>query len=75
MKPNDTDLRHARLLWDYPRLGVPVAAADCLLVFGGHDLGVASRAADLYHGGIAPLIVVSGGSRGGAGRQRLPHRG
>jgi DUF218 domain-containing protein len=60
---NDTDLRHARLLWDYLRLGVPVAPADCLLVFGGHDLGVARRAADLYHSGIAPLIVVSGGSR------------
>jgi uncharacterized SAM-binding protein YcdF (DUF218 family) len=63
VKPNDTDLRHARLLWDYLRLGVPVAPADCLLVFGGHDLGVARRAADLYHNGIAPLIVVSGGSR------------
>jgi len=34
-----------------------------LLVFGGHDLGVAERAADLYADGIAPLIVVSGGSR------------
>jgi uncharacterized SAM-binding protein YcdF (DUF218 family) len=63
VKPDDTDLRHARLLWDYLRLGVPAAPADCLLVFGGHDLGVARRAADLYHGGIAPMIVVSGGSR------------
>ncbi|HEX6450227.1 MAG TPA: YdcF family protein [Trebonia sp.] len=63
MKPKDTDLRHARLLWDYLRLGVPAAPADCLLVFGGHDLGVARRAAELYRGGIAPLIIVSGGSR------------
>lgn len=49
-------------------MGVPAArssggACDCLLVFGGHDLGVAERAADLCHCGIAPLIVVSGGSR------------
>jgi hypothetical protein len=32
-------------------------------VFGGHDIGVAGRAADLYQAGVAPLIVVSGGSR------------
>lgn len=63
MKPHEADLRGARLLWDYLRLDVPPAPADCLLVFGGHDLGVAGRAADLFHDGIAPLIVVSGGSR------------
>jgi uncharacterized SAM-binding protein YcdF (DUF218 family) len=33
------------------------------LVFGGHDLGVAERAADLYATGISLLVVVSGGSR------------
>jgi DUF218 domain len=57
------DLRHARLLWDYLRLGIPVRPADCLLVFGGHDIGVADRAAELYRQGTASLIVVSGGSR------------
>lgn len=57
------DLRRARLLWDYLRLGVPARPAECLLVLGGHDIGVASRAAELYGQGIAPLIVVSGGSR------------
>jgi len=57
------DLRHARLLWDYLRLGIPARPAECLLVFGGHDIGVATRAAGLYTAGIAPLIVVSGGSR------------
>lgn len=63
MNPSETELSRARLLWDYLRLRTPVVPAGCLLVFGGHDLGVAGRAADLYHGGIAPLIVVSGGSR------------
>jgi uncharacterized SAM-binding protein YcdF (DUF218 family) len=58
-----TDMRRARRLWDYLRLGIPVQAAECLLVFGGHDLGVAERAAQLYADGIAPFIVVSGGSR------------
>ena len=44
-------------------MGVPVSPAECLLVFGGHDIGVAARAADLYKDGTASLIVVSGGSR------------
>lgn len=63
MTPTARDLRHARLLWDYLRLGVPVRSAECLLVLGGHDIGVASRAAELYAQGTAQLIVVSGGSR------------
>ncbi len=63
MIPTAGDLRRARLLWDYLRLGVPARPAECLLVLGGHDIGVASRAADLNAGGMAPLIVVSGGSR------------
>jgi hypothetical protein len=61
--PTSTDMSRARQLWDYLRLGVPVQLAECLLVFGGHDLGVAERAAELYLNGIASLIVVSGGSR------------
>jgi uncharacterized SAM-binding protein YcdF (DUF218 family) len=61
--PARADLDRARRLWDYLRLGVPVRPAGCLLVFGGHDLGVAGRAAELYAGGIAPLVVVSGGPR------------
>ena len=61
--PTPDDMRNARLLWDYLRLGVPAQAAECLLVFGGHDLGVATRAADLYNDGAASFIVASGGSR------------
>jgi hypothetical protein len=61
--PTASDLRRARLLWDYLLLGVPARPAECLLVLGGHDIGVASRTADLYGQGMAPLIVVSGGSR------------
>lgn len=63
MRLGEEDLRRGRLLWDYLRLGVSATPADCLLVFGGHDIGVARRTADLYHAGIASLIVVSGGSR------------
>jgi uncharacterized SAM-binding protein YcdF (DUF218 family) len=61
--PTVNDLQIARLLWDYLRLGIPARPADCLLVLGGHDIGVASRAAELYCQGMAPLIVVSGGPR------------
>jgi hypothetical protein len=63
MTPAADDLRHARMLWDYLRLGVPARPADCLLVFGGHDIGVARRAAELHASGLVPFIVVSGGSR------------
>ena len=63
MTPAASDLRNALLLWDYLRLGTPARPAECMLVLGGHDIGVASRAADLYEQGTAPLIVVSGGSR------------
>ena len=63
MTPTSDDLSNARLLWDYLRLGVPARPAECLFVLGGHDIGVASRTADLYEQGMAPLIVVSGGSR------------
>lgn len=61
--PAVTDMCRARRLWDYLRLDIPVVSAECLLVFGGHDLGVAERAAELYMDGIVPFIVVSGGSR------------
>jgi uncharacterized SAM-binding protein YcdF (DUF218 family) len=61
--PTLDDLREARKLWDYLCLGASVESAECLLVFGGHDIGVAGRAADLYLAGVVPFIVVSGGSR------------
>lgn len=63
MTPTASDLRRARLPWDYLRLGVPARPAECLLVLGGHDIGVATRTADLYQQKMAALIVVSGGSR------------
>jgi hypothetical protein len=61
--PSSDDMLHAKVLWDYLCLGQPVRPVECLLVFGGHDLGVAKRAAELHAAKIAPLIVISGGSR------------
>lgn len=63
MMPTTTDMHRARRLWDYLCLNIPVRSAECLLVLGGHDLGVAARAAELYTERVAPFIVVSGGSR------------
>lgn len=63
--PTTAEMLRARFLWDYLHLSIPIQPAECLLVFGGHDIEmVAERAAELYTDGIAPLIVVSGGSRG-----------
>lgn len=59
--PTSHELANAEELWDYLRLGQEVRPAECILVFGGHDLGVAHRAAELYEDGIAPLLLVSGG--------------
>lgn len=43
-------------------MGQEVQEAQCLLVFGGHDLGVAHRTVELYQHDIAPLILISGGA-------------
>lgn len=60
--PAASDLAIAEGLWNYLRLGQEVRPADCILVFGGHDLGVARRAVELYRDSVAPRILVSGGS-------------
>ena len=62
MNLRPVDLDDANQLWDYLRLGQPVQPADWILVFGGHDLGVARRAAELYRGGVAKRLLVSGGA-------------
>lgn len=54
-------LELARTLWDYLRLGEPVAPGDAILVFGGVDLRSADWGAKLWLDGLAPLLVFSGG--------------
>ena len=60
--PTTEDLVIAERLWGYLRLGQAVQQAECILVLGGHDLGVAHRAVELYQDEIAPWILVSGGA-------------
>jgi hypothetical protein len=51
----------AMQLWDYLRLSQLVHPAECLLVMGTTDMGVARRAAELYRQDIAPFVLVTGG--------------
>jgi hypothetical protein len=61
-RPEDEDLARAEDLWNYLRLGQEVHEAQYLLIFGGHDLGVAHRAVELYQDKVAPWILISGGA-------------
>lgn len=51
----------AKILWDYNKLTQKLKPADCILVMGCHDKRVASRGAELFKQGLAPLIIISGG--------------
>lgn len=52
----------ARLLvWNYHLMGQTPARADFIWALGSHDVRVADRVAELWHDGLAPLIVMSGG--------------
>ncbi len=51
----------AQIVWDYHRLGHTLEPADLIFVLGSHDLRVAEHAADLFHQGLAPRVVLSGG--------------
>lgn len=53
--------RAAEILWDYAHVGHQLETADMIFVMGSHDLRVAEHAADLFHRGLAPRVVVSGG--------------
>lgn len=45
-----------------------VTPADLILLFGGKRLERAERAAQLFHAGLAPRIVITGGDKRGTGR-------
>ncbi len=51
----------AKQLWDYHHMNHVLKKSDCILALGSHDLRVAERAAELYLGGWAPLVIMSGG--------------
>jgi uncharacterized SAM-binding protein YcdF (DUF218 family) len=50
----------ARVVWDYHHVHHALAKADCIIALGSHDTRVAERAAEVFLGGWAPLLVCSG---------------
>ena len=54
-------LHHAEILWDFHHLHHTLEPADLILVLGSHDRRVADHAATLWHRGLAPQMLVSGG--------------
>jgi DUF218 domain len=56
----DADRAAAHIIWDYHQLGHELQPCSAAIALGSHDLGVAAFAANLYHQGLFPLLVVSG---------------
>jgi uncharacterized SAM-binding protein YcdF (DUF218 family) len=50
----------AKRIWDYMRLNQTLAPADCILVFGSHDVRVAKYGAELFLRKLASRMVFSG---------------
>lgn len=48
-------------IWSYLQLVHEPLRTDFILCLGGNDTGVAQHAAGLWHQGLAPLIIMSGG--------------
>lgn len=57
---NEID-RNAKLIWDYTHMNHQISPSDAILALGSMDTRVASRAAELWHQGVAEVVVVSGG--------------
>ncbi|MDT8916020.1 YdcF family protein [Amycolatopsis sp. PS_44_ISF1] len=50
----------AELIWHYHHLGHDLLPCSAALVLGGNDILVASYAAELYHRGLFPMMVITG---------------
>ncbi|WP_019062482.1 YdcF family protein [Streptomyces prunicolor] len=61
----------ARRLWDFQQMGHEPRPCSVAIGLGSHDLGVADTTADLYHRGMAPLIVFTGATSRTT-RERMP---
>jgi uncharacterized SAM-binding protein YcdF (DUF218 family) len=61
----------ARRLWDFQFMGHELRPCSVAIGLGSHDLGVADTTADLYHRGMAPLIVFTGATSRTT-RERMP---
>ncbi|MEZ9525137.1 YdcF family protein [Enterovibrio norvegicus] len=53
--------QHLETIWNYHHLGHSPETCDCIFVLGSNDIRVAEQAAALYHQGLAPYVMISGG--------------
>lgn len=58
----DQDRADAQAIWDYHQMRHPARPCSAGIGLGSHDLGVATLAADLYHAGLFPVLVFTGGN-------------
>lgn len=61
----------AQRLWDFQQMGHEPRPCSVAIGLGSHDLGVADTTADLYHRGMAPLVVFTGATSRTT-RERMP---
>ena len=54
-------LPHLQVIWDYLCLHQAPEKADVIVGFGNFNTDIARRAAELYHQGLAPKILFTGG--------------
>lgn len=66
---SEEDLRAARRIWNYHQLHHELRPTSAAIGLGSHDIGVATFAAELYHRGLFPLLVFSGGNSPGTAAQ------
>ncbi len=50
-----------KIIWDYMHMNMPLRRADCIIGFGNYNEDIPRRAAELYHQGLAPKILFTGG--------------
>ena len=54
-------LEPLQTIWDYLCLNQTPRKADCIVGFGNFNTNIARRSAELYHQGLAPKILFTGG--------------
>ncbi|MFF5537389.1 YdcF family protein [Streptomyces cinerochromogenes] len=59
---SDEQFHDATLIWNYHQMGHAPRPCSVAIALGSHDLGVATTAAELYHAGLFPVLVFSGGN-------------
>jgi uncharacterized SAM-binding protein YcdF (DUF218 family) len=58
----DDNRADADIIWNYHQMHHQIRPCSTAIGLGSHDLGVATYAAELYHAGLFPVLVFSGGN-------------